>query len=149
MLKKIRLATLKDECFLRKIRNENRQYFLKTKFISSKKHHKWLQKRLKKDLIFIIYQKDKLIGTISLLNWNTKNNICELGRFIISKSFRHRGTGHTVLKRFNDICKLFDIKKIRLMVKKNNIDAYNFYLNRGFKPYKIKKHKIYMKRKII
>ncbi len=146
---KIRLANKKDEIFLRNIRNENRDFFIHTKVINFSLHHKWFLKRLKsKELIFIAIQNNQRIGTISLLNINMEKEMCELGRFIICKSFRHKGIGHQMLDMFKKVCKLIGVKKIRLNVKKNNKYAFNFYIKENFKTIERKNNKILMGLKI-
>ena len=150
---KFRLATLKDEQYLRELRNSNRKFFISTNNISVLKHHKWLVDTLKSnELTFIAHIdtqcKSCHIGTVSLLKLDVDNNACELGRFIVGNEFRQKGYGHAIVVKFKKICKFLNIKKITLLLKKNNPEAFNFYKKEGFKTVKTKTNTITMETSI-
>lgn len=130
---RIRLATLKDEEFLRDIRNNNRQYFFDSSFINKKDHHKWFLKELtKKDCkIFIIEYKKVCIGTFSLLNIEYIQ--AEFGRFIIDKQYRRLNYGTKAMNKLKWFCRIWCITHLYLYIQPFNFKAMRFYIKQGFK----------------
>ena len=138
----LKIALLEDEAFLMKLRNDNKRFFFDIKPVKKNEHHKWFLERLEKDLIFIVYLGKQRIGTISLVDYREEDTTIMLGRFIIQKSFRNRGFGHQIMKKFKKICEKKATQKIILDVKKNNKNALDFYIKEGF--YIIEEQKILM-----
>lgn len=148
-----RRAFLGDKEFLRKIRNDNKKFFMYQKYITKSFHSKWFSKELKKfcTILFIICLKDlkmTRIGTIDLVDFNTKSHEGVLGRFIIAKDFRHKGWGHQALEKFENLCRLMRIRRLSLELRKDNKTAFDFYIREGFQKISANKNRIVM-RKII
>lgn len=143
-----------DVEFIRRIRNANRKFFLHDNIITKRDHKTWIKKESvsNKNFIFIIDLIEKKvpvkIGTISLVNYDLKNKTAELGRFVVSKTYRGFGFGSLAIKTFKEMCKQIHIKKLFLTIKRNNADALNVYKKEGFKIIKINKKKIFMVAKI-
>lgn len=131
---KLSEATFKDEKFLLDIRNKNREFFFNSKVITKYSHNKWFVNELNNsnDIIFVIKKHYARIGTISIVDRDYDTNTAELGRFIISKKYRHMGYGKIVLNLFFNKCEELSINKLYLYTLKNNINAINFYLHHGF-----------------
>ena len=127
---KLRLALWKDEDFLRKIRNDNRRFFLNNKFIDKSDHHAWFRHKFYSDAIYIICFRNRRVGTVTLIK---KGNVAELGRFIIEKSFRNRGLGHQAINEFKSICRSLAIRRIVLETRKDNKNALSLYAKEGFR----------------
>jgi ribosomal protein S18 acetylase RimI-like enzyme len=117
--------------FIRKIRNDNRQYFFNTGYISKAKHRKWFDESyspflIKKEFFFyIIKSGDKNIGTLSIQN---KGELYEIGNVIILKEHRKKG----IFKRFIKQFKKKVNKKIVLKVRADNKNAIEAYKKSGF-----------------
>lgn len=147
----LRRVCLEDKEFLRKIRNENREFFLDQRFITASFHSKWFSEELKKPysiLFMICLTKSKetiSIGTIDLVDYNIREHEGVLGRFIIAKDFRHKGLGHQALEKFENFCRVLKIRKLSLELKKDNKDAFNFYTRERFKKISEDKNKITMR----
>jgi ribosomal protein S18 acetylase RimI-like enzyme len=151
-MKKIFLkrVDLEDKEFLRKIRNDNREYFLYQKYITKSLHSKWFSKELKKPytILFIICLKDlemARIGTIDLVDFDIRGHEGILGRFIIVEDFRHKGLGHQALEKFANFCRVMKIRKLSLELRKDNKAAFNFYTRERFKKILEDKNKITMR----
>jgi len=126
---KLRPAVRKDEKFLRKIRNDNREFFLTTGIIDPDSHHKWFLKRLKKDFIYIICIGRWRVGTVSLVK---KRSAASLERFVIREPFRSGGIGSRVIDEFKGICRGLGVRRVALKVKRDNWRAMSFYVREGF-----------------
>jgi GNAT superfamily N-acetyltransferase len=125
----LKIAKAKDIEFLRQIRNDNRKFFLDEHLIGVDEHNIWCAEHLKKDLIFIIYSKQQRVGTVSLICDDTT---AILGRFVIEEAYRGRGLGSKAVDEFISICNSWGFAKVSLEVKKGNLMAKKFYLQRGF-----------------
>jgi len=129
---RLRLVRREDEDFLREIRNKNRQFFFNKRIVGKKRHHDWFAKELQKNdsFIYIIEEKCKAIGTISLTNITDID--AELSRFVVWECYRGCGYGKATLDKFKRLAKDFDLEKIYLYTGTNNSDAQFFYARNGF-----------------
>lgn len=77
-------------------------------------------------IILGLYDDTNLKGFV--WGYNLNNNI-HINYFYLSSEMRSQGYGTKLLKELENNC----MKDIELIVYKNNINAYNFYLKRNFK----------------
>ena len=83
----------------------------------------------KKESIFIIKEKDKIIAYITL---REDKNIGEVGLFAVLKKHQGRGIGRKLLRYILQIAKKDKLKKLVLEVRNDNLKALNLYLKYGF-----------------
>ncbi|MEK6875526.1 MAG: GNAT family N-acetyltransferase [Nanoarchaeota archaeon] len=83
----------------------------------------------KKDNIFIIKEKGKIIAYITL---REDKNIGEVGLFAVLKKQQERGIGRRLLKYILQIAKKDKLKKLVLEVRNDNLKALNLYSKYGF-----------------
>lgn len=126
--------------FVRKIRNENRHFFLDSGYITKNAQHKWYQRYLesKSDYMFILLNKKEKIGTGAIYNINFEKKEAEIGRFIISAFYRNRGYGKILLKKIEYVANKLNLKKLYLeFLKENDIGA-NLYRKYGYRQIEVK-----------
>ncbi|KKP92663.1 MAG: hypothetical protein UR98_C0021G0010 [Parcubacteria group bacterium GW2011_GWA1_36_12] len=136
---KLRLITRKDIKFLRKLRNENREFFLESNYISVKGQEEWFERYKNKsdDYMFILQRGNLKIGVGAIYNIDRQKKRAELGRFIIAKSLQNHGYGKILIKKMEELCfKQFGVKIFYLTVLANNAKAINLYKNAGFREQK-------------
>ena len=136
---KLRLIVRKDIKFLRKLRNENRKFFLESNYISVKGQEEWFERHRNKsdDYMFILQKGNLKIGVGAIYNIDRQKKRAELGRFIIAKSLQNHGYGKILIKKMEELCfKQFGIKTFYLTVLANNAKAINLYKNAGFREQK-------------
>lgn len=121
---------------MRKLRNENREWFISKEIITSTQQREWYNNYLKKenDFMFSVYYKntDIWIGVVGL--YDILNREAEFGRIMIDgKLVNEKGLG---LEATICVCKIgfskLDIDKIKLEVFSNNFSAINTYKKAGF-----------------
>ena len=81
-----------------------------------------------------VYYDSKIIGFIS---WIIIYDRCEINYIAVEKDFRRRGIAQKLLKY---VINNNNFDSISLEVRKDNIDAINFYLKNGFKKASIRKN---------
>lgn len=121
--------------FIRKIRNQNRQFFLNNRLIAKEDHKRWFlnYKDKRNDYIFLLTDKNIRLGMGSIYNIDHAKSKAEIGRFIIDKDFQGQGYGKILLSKIEQIA--FDklhLKKIVLEVLRNNQSAINLYKKSKF-----------------
>ncbi len=79
---------------------------------------------------------DKLIGNISLFDFNQVYRSCELGLFIGEKNMRGNGYGTEAIKLLVEYgFKSLNLKNIMLTLDSENIGGHKCYLKSGFKEF--------------
>lgn len=121
---------------MRKLRNENREWFISKGIITPEQQMEWYNNYLKKDndFMFSVYYRhtDIWIGAIGL--YNILDREAEIGRIIVnSKLVNEKGLG---LDTTICACKIsfsrLNISRIKLEVFSNNLSAINTYKKAGF-----------------
>lgn len=149
----LRKIKIDDIEFLRRLRNKERvrKAFINSDIITSDAQVKWYEHYIVKnnDIIFAICKIDDAItiGFISLYDIDLVNKCAEFGRFMIDDDFLGSGYAneamrHIVRYSYEKLC----LTALNLVVKKNNIIAYNCYKKAGFFVYKQDDDFLYMKK---
>lgn len=137
----IRQLKEEDIELLRKWRNdpESTRFLRNIGYITEEMQMKWYESYLdnKQDFIFAIEDTGELkrvVGSLSLYDWNKKQGICEIGRIQIGDSAAHgKGIGR---KSFVMALKIafhkLNTEKIVASVHPNNVQAYYNYMKIGF-----------------
>ncbi len=126
---------------LRNWRNdtEKSKFLCPVGYIDKEMQEKWFENYIKNErsLIFAIEELDDLkrvVGSLSLYNWDKSNHICEIGKIQIGDSAAHgRGIGRNVFVMAMKIAfRKLGIQKIISSVHPDNIPAYRNYMKIGF-----------------
>ena len=113
---------------------------VKTEFPYTKKKLKKTSSRLKQgNKIFLAKEKEKILGFIE---FRFKDFTAELLGFAVKKEFQKKGVGKKLFSFFVEYCVEKGMKKIFLIVKKENLRAKNLYKSKGFFKTKDLKKKI-------
>ena len=141
---KIRLRPLekKDLEFLRRIRNDNRQYFLDSSYISKPAQQKWFNQYRRKtgDYMFILEDKEKSVGAGAIYNIDLVNKTAEIGRFVVDKQFHGKGYGRLMLNKILFVAKNeLRLNKLKLEAYNDNKKAIGLYRAEGFKIQDVRK----------
>jgi ribosomal protein S18 acetylase RimI-like enzyme len=100
---------------------------------------KYFQKRLKskKALVFVVEEKDRLIGyTIAFIDnfsYRKPNPICEIENIFIEDKYRQRGIGKALMEAVRKKAKSRHVKRLRVGAIAQNKSAIKFYHAQGFK----------------
>jgi ribosomal protein S18 acetylase RimI-like enzyme len=106
------------------------QKMVESEFPYTKKTIEKIETRIKnKSLIFTAIKGKELLGFVEF-----KLNKEKAGFFglVVKQEFRGKGIGRKLFSFFLDYCRKKQIKKISLIVKKDNLKAKNLYLSEGF-----------------
>lgn len=134
----LRLIQAKDLENLRHWRNDNRQYFFDSVFITPEMEQKWFKgyRQKENDLIFIIETPaGRPIGTVSLYRIDPAAKQAEFGRMVVGDlANRQKGFGYDAARAllawgFSTL----GLEKIVLEVWGNNQPAIRLYEKLGFK----------------
>lgn len=132
---KLKPITIGDLEFLRKLRNENRQYFLDSNYIADLDQKKWFKNYRKKDndWMFVLMDGKKRMGTGAIYHINTKNRSAEIGRFAVDSKYQGKGYGKILLEKiertaFGEL----RLKKLTLSVLADNGKAVSLYEKYNF-----------------
>ena len=139
---RLRLLEKKDLRFLRRLRNENRQYFLDNSYVSKPAQHKWFNQYRRKtdDYMFILEDGKVRVGVGAIYNINLVNKTAEIGRFVVDKQFHGKGYGKLMLNKILSVSKNeLRLSKLKLEVYKDNKRAVDLYQSAGFKIQKVNK----------
>ena len=124
-----------DMGFLRKLRNENREWFFDSKELTKQDQLKWFHRYVNDwwDVMFVISIDGTDIGTAALYGIDMNKKEAEVGRIIIAKDHRRKGYARTALKLLIDHGRqLFGIERFRLSFTLENMAAFNLYRKLGF-----------------
>ena len=121
--------------FMRRIRNENRNFFISRQILSRKDQQRWFENYRKKDndFTYIFKKADKRLGVGSIYNINNNKRNANIGRFVIDKTFQNQGYGKILLRKIEQIG--FDkmgMETLNLEVLSDNISAIKLYKQAGF-----------------
>lgn len=136
---------------LRKLRNENREWFIDSKEISFEDQYQWFVDRSKftNDLIFLIIDNNisyEYIGVISIYNI-TKDGLANIGRMMIADKFKRKGYMlRSLILMFELAQRFLGIKQLTLEVKSSNVPARELYTKVGFITYGFTKDTIIMRK---
>lgn len=121
--------------FVRKIRNQTRQYFLDSSIISKTAHQKWFEKyqQVDNDYMYILTANGTKIGTAAIYNIDYPKKTAEVGRFAVDPKFKNKGFGKLLLRKIEDIGCRLNLKKLYLEVLETNQVAINLYRKFDFK----------------
>lgn len=137
---------------LRKLRNENREWFINSKEISYEEQWVWFLNRgyITQEFIFLIKDSNlpnKYIGAISLYNVNSDGHFANIGRMMVANEFKHQGyMKRAMILMFEFAQKFLGIRELTLEVKNSNIIARDFYTKMGFITYGITKDTLIMRK---
>lgn len=132
----LRLLKKRDLEFIRHLRNENRQHFLDSNYISKQDQQRWYKSYLlsNDDQMFILENKGIPIGCGALYNMDIYKERAEVGRFVINKSHRGKGYGGILISLIEEMAlSKFGIKELYLEVLAANIPAISLYKRIGYK----------------
>jgi GNAT superfamily N-acetyltransferase len=93
-------------------------------------------------MFYVLLDNNKIIGTIGILN--PGNNIAELKRLYVDKSFRNKGYGSQLIDKAIQFCKETGFKTIKLNSDRIFEDAHKLYIQKGFKIVKEDNEDFYM-----
>lgn len=126
----------RDLEFIRRLRNENRQHFLDSNYISKQDQQRWYKSYLlsNDDQMFILENKGIPIGCGALYNIDIDKKKAEVGRFVIDECRRGKGYGGILISLIEEMALLkFEIKELYLEVLTANIPAISLYKRMGYK----------------
>ena len=129
--------------FIRRIRNENRQFFFDSNYISRQDQHKWFENYQNKvdDYMLILEDKRISVGMGAIYHIDKAKKQAEIGRFAVDKQFQGRGYGKLLMEKIERAAKMeIDLENIYLEVFGSNIGAVNLYLANGFTKSREKTH---------
>ena len=132
----------KDLEFLRRLRNENSQYFLDSSYVSKQAQHKWFNRYYRKtnDYMFILEDRGKNIGAGAIYNIDLVNKTAEIGRFTVDKQLQGRRYGKLMLNKILLVAKNeLRLSELKLEAYKDNKRAVELYRDAGFKIQKVNK----------
>ncbi len=113
---------------------------VKTEFPYTKKKIKKTAFRMREgNKIFLAKEKEEIFGFIE---FRFKGFTAELLGFAVKNKFQKKGVGEKLLSFFLEHCIEKGMKKISLIVKKENLNAKNLYKSKGFFKTKELKKKI-------
>lgn len=121
--------------FLRRLRNENRQYFLDHDYISISDQAKWFEgyKRKDDDRMVVFMNGKEKIGVGAIYHIDMKNKSAEIGRFAIDHKYQGRGYGNMLLKKIEQIASAeLKLRELRLEVLADNKKAISLYEKNAF-----------------
>ncbi len=125
----------KDLKFIRRLRNENRQFFLDSGYISTQSHKQWYEKYLKKtdDRMFILEKNATPIGCGAIYRIDQRKQKAEVGRFIIDKPERKKSYGNILIQKIEEIAfNKLGLQQVYLEVLENNKQALDLYNKAGY-----------------
>ena len=134
--------TQKDLDYLRRLRNNNRQFFLNSEHITRNQHLNWFKAYQKKntagiEYMFILKDEGGNRGTGAIYDIDHKKRKAKIGRFIIDESQRGKGFGEILLREIVNVASLkLSLKKLTLEVLAGNKTAIDLYSKHQFKPVK-------------
>ena len=121
--------------FVRNLRNENREFFLNSNYISKKNHKKWYKNAIKKrnEFNYLLKKNGENIGFGSIYNIDEDKKTADVGRLMIQEKFRGLGYGKLLLRRLEEFAfgELM-LAELRLTVLKDNKMAYYLYKKEGY-----------------
>lgn len=120
----------KDLEFIRRLRNENRQYFFDSNYVSKQDQQRWYKNYLLKtdDQMFILENNGIPVGCGAIYHIDRLIKTAEIGRFVIDKLHRGKGYSRILISMIENIAFLkFGIQTLCLEVLSNNILAISLY----------------------
>ena len=141
----------KDADLLAKWRFSDRNYDFFYEFLPTTKeqNEKWIESVLNKknEINLIAYEKEsgRPVGTISLIDIDSRNQKCEIGRVLIgNEDDRKKGYGMHLISLVLEYAFLhLNMRKVYLEVFAENASAVRFYEKSGFKEDGLFKEHIY------
>ena len=133
---KLNFLEKRDLEFIRRLRNENRQHFLDSNYISEQDQQRWYKSYLLKndDQMFVLENNGISVGCGALYNIDINKKKAEVGRFVIDKSHRGKGYGGILIRLIEEMAlSKFEIKELYLEVLAANIPAILLYKRMGYK----------------
>lgn len=137
---KLRYFELDDITKLSTIRSlpENYKFFYEFEPLNKEQQLSWWQnsynKQNEKNFIIVKQESEELIGTVSLVNIDTRNRNAELGRLFVFNEFSGKGYAKLAVKQIiNYAFKHLNLQKVFLEVISNNDNAIKLYEKIGFK----------------
>lgn len=122
--------------FARKVRNQNRQYFIDSSYISKTDHQNWFENYLaaENDYMYILTANGTKIAIAAIYNIDYHKKTAEIGRFAINQKFKHKGFGKILIRKIEDIAfHRLGLMNLKLKVLANNKAALSLYGKMGFK----------------
>jgi len=132
----VRLLENKDLEFIRRLRNENRQHFLDSNYISKQDQQRWYKSYLLRtdDQMFVLEENGVSVGCGALYNIDIDKKKAEVGRFVIDVSHRGKGYGGILIRLIEEMAlSKFEIKELYLEALAANIPAISLYKRMGYK----------------
>ncbi len=131
----VRKCKLKDSLTILKIFNEsvNKGLTGTRKKIKYPAHQKWFLQKMQsnRDFIFIGEFSSEIIGYVRFDK--VYYNRCEVSISLKNK-FINKGLGSKILKRsISKLKKIINVKSIKSIVKKKNVNSINFFIKNNFK----------------
>lgn len=75
-----------------------------------------------------------LLGEFKTSRWLKNSRVAHISNLGIKKDYRRKGVGRQLMDCFFELCKNRKIQEIRLGVYIDNVPAYKFYEDYGFRP---------------
>ena len=121
---------------LLKLRNQFKDCFMDSRFITMEEKKKWFRKYQQKenDFMFAIACKESdFIGAIALYDIDSNTESAEFGRIMVKVDSRIQHTGTKAIIAILEFAKKkLNLKTVSCVVLKNNLKAIKVYENIGF-----------------
>lgn len=121
--------------FMRRLRNQNRGFFIDSHFIKRKDQVNWVRSYSQKhnDYMFILKKGAKKIGTGAIYNIDENKKNAQIGRFIVDQEFRGQGYGKILLQKIEELAfNKLNMESLNLEVLAHNSAAVKLYRESGF-----------------
>jgi len=129
----LQAATKSDATAMMNLRNgENTHiWFYSNRKFALEEVEKWIENLdQNKDMVFMVYENNQIIGTCSL--YNIEGAKAEVGRIVVDESIRGKGIGTSILQQITQIAITKELEMLYANIKADNVSSYKAFEKAGY-----------------